>query len=71
MSTSLSALAIKAHCRHLHLPTVASQCDQLAAAAEREHQGYLEYLDALLVAELEEREHHAIARRIKEAHLPM
>ena len=54
----------------LHLPTVASQCAPLAEQAEREHQPYLGYLEALLAAELEDRERRAIDRRIKEAHLP-
>ena len=73
MSEALAGLAesaIKQHCKHLRLPTIAGQCARLAAEAERERQGYLGYLDALLQAELEEREEKAITRRIKEAHLP-
>ena len=46
------------------------QCARLAVAAEREHQPYLGYLAALLAAELEDREQRAIARRLKDAHLP-
>jgi DNA replication protein DnaC len=67
---SLEAQAISEHCKQLHLPTVAGQCASLAAAAEREHQSYLGYLDALLQAEREERERHTVTRRLKEAHLP-
>jgi DNA replication protein DnaC len=52
------------------LPTVAGQCTRLAAQAERERQPYLGYLEALLAAELEDRERRAIERRLKEAHLP-
>lgn len=73
MSEGLAALqesAIKQHCRSLHLPTIGGQCARLAKQAERERQGYLGYLDVLLQAELEEREQKAVARRIKEAHLP-
>ncbi len=73
MSESLVALqesAIKQHCKALHLPTVGGQCARLAEQAEREHQGYLKYLDALLQAELEEREQKTIVRRLREAHLP-
>ena len=73
MSEALAGLAesaIKQHCKHLRLPTVAGQCARLAEEAERGRQGYLGYLDALLQAELEEREQKTIARRIKEAHLP-
>lgn len=70
MSETLAESAVKQHCKHLRLPTIAGQCARLAVEAERERQGYLGYLDALLQAELEEREEKAIARRIKEARLP-
>jgi DNA replication protein DnaC len=58
------------HCRVLHLPTVAGQCGPLAVQATREGQTHLGYLEALLAAEVDERERHAIARRLKDAHLP-
>src|SRR5437016_3289670 len=61
---------IKQQCVALHLPTVASQCTPLAERARGERQPYLGYLEALLAAELEDRERRAIERRIKEAHLP-
>jgi DNA replication protein DnaC len=61
---------IKQQCATLHLPTVANQCIPLAEQADRERQPYLGYLEALLAAELEDRERRAIERRIKEAHLP-
>ena len=73
MSESLVTLqhsAIKQHCKLLRLPTVAGQSGRLAEQAEREHQGYLDYLDVLLQAELEEREQKMIVRRLKEAKLP-
>ena len=54
--------SIKQHCKLLHLPTLAAQCSRLAEQAEREHQGYLGYLDVLLQAELEEREQKTIVR---------
>jgi DNA replication protein DnaC len=65
---SLRQSVIKQQC--LLLRTLASQCGPLAEQAERERQPYLGYLEALLAAELEERERRAIDRRIKEAHLP-
>jgi DNA replication protein DnaC len=67
---TLQENAIKQHCKLLHLPTIGGQSARLAEQAEREHQGYLAYLDALLTAELEEREQKTIMRRIQEAHLP-
>jgi DNA replication protein DnaC len=73
MSESLAPLqqsAIKQHCKLLRLPTVGAQCARLAEQAQREHQGYLDYLGALLQAELEEREQKTVVRRLHEAHLP-
>ena len=69
-SARLRESAVRQHCKLLHLPTVAGQCLRLADEAEREHQGYLGYLEALLQAEIEEREQNAVVRRIKDAHLP-
>lgn len=68
--TGLQESVIRQHCKRLYLPTVAGQCVRLAAQAEHERQGYLDYLDVLLSAEIEEREQKTIARRLKEAHLP-
>jgi DNA replication protein DnaC len=70
MSEALREQAVQQQCKQLGLSTVAGQCRRLAEAAERERQSYLGYLGALLETELEEREQRAIARRIKDAHLP-
>jgi DNA replication protein DnaC len=73
MSGGLAILqenVIKQHCKLLHLPTIGEQCARLAEQGEREHQGYLDYLDVLLASELDEREQKTIMRRIQEAHLP-
>jgi DNA replication protein DnaC len=69
-SLGLVESAVRQHCRALHLPTIAAHCGRLAEEAERAHHGYLGYLEALLAAEIEEREQNSIARRIKDAHLP-
>jgi DNA replication protein DnaC len=69
-AATLAETVIKQHCQQLHLPTIAGQCARLAEQAEREGHSYLGYLDALLQAEVEERERNTIARRLKEAHLP-
>jgi len=68
--TSVRQSVIKQQCVVLRLPTIATQCAALAEQAERERQPYLSYLEALLAAELEDRERRSIERRIKEAHLP-
>src|SRR5665213_239492 len=69
-STMLQTSTIQQSCKQLRLPGVGSQFAPLAEQAEREHQSYLGYLDALLRVELEERERNTVARRLKEAHLP-
>lgn len=67
---NLEKAAVEQQCRILRLPAVAEQCAPLAEEAVKQRQTYLRYLEALLAAELEERERNTIARRIKEAHLP-
>jgi len=73
MSTATEGLkhsAIAQYCKLLRLPTVAGQSSQLAEQAEREHHTYLAYLEALLIAEVEERERNTVTRRLMDAHLP-
>jgi DNA replication protein DnaC len=67
---SLEVAAIRAHCKPLRLPTIAGSCDRLAETAIRERHGHLQFLDALLEAELDDRLARAVARRLQEAHLP-
>jgi DNA replication protein DnaC len=67
---TLAETVIKEHGKQLHLPTIGGQCARLAGQAEREHHSYRGYLDALLQAEVEERERNTVARRLKDAHLP-
>jgi len=67
---SMEVASIKQSCRKLHLPTVAGQCASLAAQAVKSRQSHLAYLDALLEAEVEERERNVVKRRIREAHFP-
>jgi len=69
-SVALEMATIRQQCRVLHLPAVAAQCAQLSEQAVRERQTHLGYLEALLQAELEEREQRLIERRIREARLP-
>jgi DNA replication protein DnaC len=69
-TTALQHSTIQQACKQLRLPGIGAQFQRLAAQAERERQGYLGYLDALLSVEIEERERHTVARRLKEAHLP-
>jgi DNA replication protein DnaC len=62
--------AIRQHCKTLHMPTVGAQFARLADAATREEQSHVGYLEALLAAEMEERESRAVARLLHEVRLP-
>ena len=70
MMSDLQDQAIRQHCKALRLPTVGSQFRRLAETAIREKQSHPGYLEALLAAEMEERESRAIARLLHEARLP-
>lgn len=67
---NLDAATVQEHCRLLRLPTVAAQFERLAVDAAKTNQGHTRYLAELLGAEVDERERHAIGRRLKEARLP-
>ena len=69
-SGALEAATVRQQCKLLRMPTIGAQCTQLAEQAVRERRTHLGYLEALLQAELEEREQRLIKRRIREAGLP-
>lgn len=69
-AASVEFATIRQHCKTLRMPTVASQFQKLAEQAQRDKQSHVRYLDVLLGAEVDEREHRAIQRRLKEAQLP-
>ena len=74
MSTQMAQLqeaTIKAQCKVLRMPMIGSQFATLAEQAIREKKSHAGYLEALLAAEIEERERNTIERRIREAHLPL
>jgi len=62
--------AIQQYAKQLRLPTLGDQFARLAEEAVKEKQSHLSYLEALLEAEVEERDRKAVARRIQEARLP-
>ena len=66
----LQEQAIRQHCKALRMPTMGTQFARLADAATREGQSHLGYLEALLAAEMEERESRAVTRLLHEARLP-
>src|ERR1039458_10425717 len=62
--------AILQYAKQLRLPTLGDQFARLAEEAVKEKQSHLSYLEALLEAEVEERDRKAMARRIQEARFP-
>jgi DNA replication protein DnaC len=69
-SATMTAQAIEQHCKLLRLPTVGVQFETLAQQALRDKQTPISYLEALLSAEMEDREKRTIERRLREARLP-
>ena len=69
-TSQLQVSAIRQYAKQLRLPTLGGQFPRLADEAIKQKQSHLSYLEALLGAEMEERERNAITRRIQEAHLP-
>ncbi len=68
--TGVEQATIRQHCKLLRMPTMGAQFAKLAEEAIQQKQTHLRYLEALLRAEVEEREQRAIQRRLVEAHLP-
>jgi DNA replication protein DnaC len=70
LQPELRLAAIRQQCKQLQLPAVGAQAGRLATQADAAHHSHLAYLEALLGAELDERERRAIDRRLREAHFP-
>ena len=68
--SELQQQVIRQSCKALRMPAIGSQFAYLAEVAVREKQTHVGYLEALLTAEMEERESRAIARLLHEARLP-
>src|ERR1051326_613176 len=66
----LQQSTIRQYACQLRLPTVGSQFLKVAEEAVKQKLGHVAYLEALLAAEVEERQRHAVARRIQEAKFP-
>lgn len=69
-TADLQRATIQDYARQLRLPTLGAQFQALSEESTRQGQSHLSYLEALLEAEMEERERNAVARRILEAHFP-
>ncbi len=62
--------SVRAACKELRLPTVGSRAASLAEEASRANRSHLQYLSALLEAELEDRADRRRHRLIAEARFP-
>jgi DNA replication protein DnaC len=69
-AANLQQSTIRQYTRQLRLPTVGGQYLKLAEEAVKQKHGHVTYLEALLGAEVEERERNAVSRRIQEAKFP-
>jgi DNA replication protein DnaC len=69
-TVSVQAATIRQYAKQLQLANLGGQFQALAEQAIKEKQSHLSYLEALLGAEVEERERNAVVRRIKDAHFP-
>src|SRR6202051_2169660 len=67
---SMEAASIAQHCQALRLGAIGAQFASLADEARQQNHSHLHYLEALLQAEVEERERRSIELRVKDAHLP-
>jgi DNA replication protein DnaC len=65
-----STVLLKHHRKALRLPTVAAECEKVAARAAVENVDHLGFLLQVVEAELLERERKAADRRLKAARLP-
>jgi DNA replication protein DnaC len=69
-TNSAQQAIIRQYAKQLYLRTVGMQFSGLAEEAIQQKRSHLSYLEALLGAEVEERDRNAVARRICEAHFP-
>jgi DNA replication protein DnaC len=67
---ALEHASVKQYCKAVRVPTVGANFISLAAQAVKENHSHIQYLEALLAIECEERDRHAIANRIRDAQLP-
>jgi DNA replication protein DnaC len=69
-TAALEPVTIRHYCKQLRTPTIAAQFEKFADEAVKQRLSHVRYLEALLSAEVEERERHVVERRLREARLP-
>jgi DNA replication protein DnaC len=67
---ALEHASVRQYCKAVRVPTVGENFVTFAEQAVKENHSHIQYLEALLATECEERDRHAIANRIRDAQLP-
>src|SRR5467141_1916633 len=67
---ALEHASVKQYCKALRVPVIGANFVSLAEQAVKEKRNHIGYLEALLTMEAEERDRHAIQKRLHDAHLP-
>ncbi len=67
---ALEHASIRQYCKAVRVSAIAANFVSLAEQAIKETHTHIRYLEALLQMEIEERDRHAIANRIRDAQLP-
>jgi len=67
---SLQQATVKQYCRALRVPVIGANFTRMAEQAVKEQHSHIGRLEALLAMENEERDRHAIEKRIRDAKLP-
>jgi DNA replication protein DnaC len=69
-SVAMDHATVRQYCKQLRTPTIGTQFERLAEEALQQKQTHVRYLEALLAAEVEDRERRVVERRLREARLP-
>jgi DNA replication protein DnaC len=69
-SVAMDHATVRQYCKQLRTPTIGTQFERLAEEARQQKQTHVRYLEALLAAEVEDRERRVVERRLREARLP-
>src|SRR2546427_3292563 len=67
---ALEHASVRQYCKVLRMPVIGSNFVRLSEQAIKEQRSHIRYLEALLTMEAEERDRHAIQKRIRDAKLP-
>src|SRR3989449_3752489 len=67
---ALEHASVRQYCKVLRMPVIGANFVRLSEQAIKEQRSHIGYLEALLAMEAEERDRHAIQKRIRDAKLP-